>query len=444
MSFRAARFAVIDDNPRHVEVLRSALDLLGKPCLGMVYSAADGPTAGWLKGVRVLFLDLHLSQGGLGTDDERHFAVISDLLMQSSSPLGGPFMIVLWTESPEQEQNLRRHLMERIPEDFKYACPVELVSLPKKEFLNTELQDVRDVGALKDAVAQRIAASAQLAAIMAWEDDVHNAAAEALSSLMNSIPTDQRTPQLYGAALSKILNRLAASVVGQANVAGDPRSAMSSALAPILADRIQNQAADEDVQQLWRNALPVGDVGQASAEEAGRVNRMLHVASASAERLNGKDWGVVTSLPFAETSGDFLEHFGLAASEALAEQYFVKQEDMAKGVWRLVQIGAACDHAQPKPMPIPYVLALEFPADVKRSTKNPSRPQEWVSPTFQNEGASGQFVLVANARYVISLSKARADQLQVHYRLREQLLVQLIRRVTDYIARPGVVELRSN
>lgn len=441
MTVRASRFAVIDDNEDHVRIIKRALESLGKHCLGMVYTAEEGPRAGWLRGVRVLFLDLHLSTGGLGTTDERHFAVISDLLIQSTSPVGGPFIIVLWTESPEQESELKRHLFERIPLEHAHARPIEIVALPKRTFLNARGDDVNDVIELQAAVAQKIMASPQLAAIMAWEDDVHAAAAETLSSLLTSIPGEHRVPARYGENLAKVMTRLASSAVGSANVKQDPRAAMSASLAPILADRIQNQSADNEIAQVWQSALTPGALEKPSFEEAARVNRMLHIASAESEKVTGNDWGAVVDLPFYSSELKFSEMFGLESIAAMTEQYFVsKRESCGSCAWRMIHLGAACDHAQPKDMPASFILALEVPRETARA-KSRLRPQEWVSPIFQREGSDGQFYLVANARYVVTFTRARAAKFRSRYRLREQLLSQLVKHAADYSARPGIVAL---
>lgn len=441
MTVRAARFAVIDDNESHVRIIKGALDRLGKPCLGMVYTVEEGPRAGWLRGVRVLFLDLHLSAGGLGTTDERHFSVISDLLIQSASPVGGPFIIVLWTESPEQESELKRHISERIPAEHFYARPVDVVALPKRSFLNAAGNDVNDTSELETAIARKIMSSPQLAAIMAWEDDVHAAAAETLSGLLASIPDEHRIPERYGQALDKVMTRLASSVVGAANVSQDPRAAMSAALAPILADRIQNQEADGPTAGVWRAAITQNVTERPSAEEAARVNRMLHIASTNAETITGNDWGAVVDLPVYSADKKFLDLFGIESVAALRDQYFISESSAyAACTWRLIHLGAACDHAQPKDMPASFVLALEVPSEVKRQ-RGGLRPQEWVSPTFQKDGAAGQFTLVANARYVVSVTRSKAASFQARYRLREQLLSHLIKHVADYGSRPGVVAL---
>ena len=60
---------------------------------------------------------------------------------------------------------------------------------------------------------------------------------------------------------------------------------------------------------------------------------------------------------------------------------------------RLVRVGAACDHAQNRSGPLPYLLGLEIPFNVERQPDNTGVARlpasEWSSPILLLEPTSG-------------------------------------------------------
>ena len=113
----------------------------------------------------------------------------------------------------------------------------------------------------------------QLAALVAWETDVQAAAGATLSALVELVPEEARNSALFASAVDEILSRLAREAVGQHHVAIDPRAAITSALAPILADRIVNQDVPDAAAALWRQAVTWDGREQLDPARAGKVNR---------------------------------------------------------------------------------------------------------------------------------------------------------------------------
>ena len=74
----------------------------------------------------------------------------------------------------------------------------------------------------------------------------------------------------------------------------NPRATITTALAPILADRILNQGISEAARKIWGSAVTRHQdktLEEASPMEAGEINRMLHLAVPGAETLLPTDWG---------------------------------------------------------------------------------------------------------------------------------------------------------
>ena len=322
-----------------------------------------------------------------------------------------------------------------------HARPLAIVGLPKGRFINVNTgEPLADrANALRTAVEAAVGAKPQLAALLSWEADVQAAAGATLATLMELVPDKKRNSASFAKGLDEILSRLARGAVGQPHVAADPRAAITSALAPILADRIVHQRASETASEVWSSALTWKGQEKLPPADSGKVNRMLHVAVPPSETIRPVDWGAVVEFPDAWWGDDELpKRFGVTPDQLLGGEYKL-ESDRERCRPRLIRIGAACDYAQNRAGPLTYLFGLEIPEGVKRSGKPPA--SVWFSPTLLVEPGDGPFVLAVNARYPLNAVPADAQAWQPVYRLREQLLMHLISHAGGYLARPGIVQL---
>ena len=442
--FTPPRFVVVDDKPAHLTAVLDVFQKIGTPCLGIAYDPERDLDRRNFEAVRGLFLDLHLTDLAATTDKRRHFAIIAGLLEDNISPAGGPFILVVWTEHEAEVEGLRVWLDEAgaIDPEKPHARPLAIVGLPKGRFINVNTGEplAGKADALRDAVQAAVSEKPQLAALLSWEADVQAAAGATLATLMELVPDEKRNSASFAEGLDQILSRLAREAVGEPHVADDPRAAITSALAPILADRIVHQRASEASSEVWRNALTWDGQGRPDSAASGKVNRMLHVAVRPSEAIRPIDWGAVVEFPDVWWGDDELPNrFGVAPDKLLGDEYKLKPEDWERCRPRLVRIGAACDYAQNRAGPLTYLFGLEIPVTVKRSGKSPA--SEWSSPTLIVEPDDGPFFLAVNARYPLNVVPADAKAWQPVYRLREQLLMHLISHAGSYLARPGIVQL---
>jgi len=449
--FTPPRFVVVDDKPEHLTAVLDVFQELGTPCLGITYDPERGLDKRNFEGVRTLFLDLHLTDLVATTDEKRHFSVIGSLLEDNISPTGGPFILVVWTEHEVEVEELRAYLddADTIDSEKPYARPLAIVGLPKGRFINVNTGEplAGRADALRDAVEAAVGKKPQLAALLSWEADVQAAAGATLATLMDLVPGEKRNNAFFAEGLDEILSRLAREAVGQPHVASDPRAAITSALAPILADRIVNQQASEAASEAWCRALTWNGRGRLDPTASGKVNRMLHVAVPPSETIRPTDWGAVVEFPDAWWKDDELRNrFGVTPDRLLEDEYKLEKlepEDRARCRPRLIRIGASCDYAQNRSGPLTYLFGLEIPMEVERRRKKGKKPpaSEWSSPTLVVEPDDGPFVLAVNARYPLNAVPADAEAWHPVYRLRERLLMHLISHAGSYLARPGIVQL---
>ena len=446
--FVPPRFVIVDDRPDHLKAILNVFQELGSPCLGIVYDSAGELDRRNFEGVRALFLDLHLIDPAATTDETRHYAIIAGILEDNISAAGGPFVLVVWTEHEHSAANLVDYLDESLDSAKPHARPLAITSLPKERFIDiaTGEAQVDRAKELRNAVECAVGGNPQLAALVAWESGIQAAAGATISALMELVPEEQRNTSSFAGGLNEILTRLAQGAVGRPNVAIDPRAAIASALTPILADRLLNQEVSVADIAIWTEALTWPGREPLDSIRAGKINRMLQVAIMPSETIRSTDWGAVVEFPDDWwNNGELRSRFGVTQGQLLGGEFKLSTADRDRCRPRLIRVGAACDYAQDRSGPIPYLFGLEICCDIERKQDYTGmvRPpaSEWRSPNLLLDPDFGPFFLAVNSRYGLSVPSADAENWRPLYRLREQLLMQLISHASNYLARLGIVQL---
>lgn len=420
----------IDDQQDHLTGLANGLNRHGVACLQIHFTGDPGGIKP-CPHVRIIFADLHL---GTGTPSDHHtdFSTIGGLLEDSIKP-SGPYFIVLWTRYPEQAENLRSFLEDRLHAVTK---PFSVLPLAKDDHLDED-GEVRDEKKLIEAIVALTEKLPQIRALFHWESRVLGAAGRTVSSLLELASAQQGDKRAD--EVGRILARLGMEAVGKAHVASDRFRAVNEALLPILADRIANLRSVESDDEIWSAALDVGGGSTGlSVEEAAKLNRLAHVADPSSENVSER--GVAVVLP-ESYRGNFGSTFGIDEKDAARHQFrckdFAPDDDRFR--WVLLQAQAACDHAQSQPGPVPFYLGLDLPE--KHELKNEKAPASlWSSPAFEFNGQVR--LLHVSARFPVSLTPGEVQDAKPIYRLREQILNDFIYHVHSHGARPGMISFR--
>ena len=423
MMLTAPRIIAIDDERSHLEGLTKSLNQYGVACL-QIHFTGDTERVKPCPHVRVIFADLHLGAGLPASDYKKDFSMIGSLIQETVKP-SGPYFIVLWTRYPEQASNLQRYLRERLKGVTK---PFGVLSLDKADHLD-QADNVKCTKKLVDAIMDIARKQPQIAALLNWEERVLGAAAETVSSVVADRPQE----------VGRLLARLAVEGVGKEHVDRDRLRAVNEALLPILADRISTLRARNDGKEVWEHVFSQSDIqGALSQEEAANLNRIFHIAL---DADTGAERGAVISLPDCYSGDQFTKVFSLCQHSAAVKQFFYKKSiaDSAQFRWVLVQAQAACDYAQNQPGPLPFYLGLDLEESNKRRDKPPAAL--WTSPPFKLDNKVR--VLRVSARFQVSLPFEIAEGIQPLYRLRDQLLADLIHHVHTYGARPGMISFRK-
>jgi hypothetical protein len=436
--FTAPRFLAVDDKKEHLDAIVQTFQLIGTPCMGVHYNPETPLDKSYFRGVRALFLDLHLIPTIPGTDEKKHFTHIASILEDNIDPAAGPYILIVWTQYEGVADGLIQYLDANLEPT---ARPIAVLPLAKEDYIDIATGAPQHAAALREAIEKLLTSNAQLAALLSWESDVLAAAGATLAALLELVPTASRQTALYPGALDTQLSRLAVAAAGPKNVTNDKRAALNAALSPILSDRIQNQIVSQSQQTIWDRAITKDQDEHLNTgltfTDAGRVNKMLHLATPEGEKISPSDWGAVVDFPPNwKTDEQMKRIFSSTLAEIINRDFKVKPQDVARCQARLVRVGAVCDQAQGNTGPVPYLMALEIPAEVKRDKPTDA---EWKSPAFVLQVLNEPFRLHVNSRHLVTRTYPQIGGWTVRYRLREQVLMDLIAHAAGYISRPGIV-----
>lgn len=462
--FLHSRFVVVDDKAHHLKGIKETLDTLRLDCHSKLYD--DEVVGDWvpLPGTRILFLDQYLLSGTtVSTDKKAAFAAIQDVITKVICPDSGPYGLILWADDPDLDE-LKKNLFERFTDKEASYLPVFFAALTKGDYIDTSDGTVKEPEKLQDDIRERIAQSPQMKALLSWETDVAVAAGAVLRSIVDLVPLEKRATADFGQELGEVLYRISQAGAGVDRAEENPREAINRVLVPILADRITEHDPQGDATTSWEEALnapenpkhPVPIPVQAS------VNTAMHISFARAEGsipISSKELGAVVELPEGDID-DFLKaNFGFDHVKFLQDVFKVAGEEWADCTPRLIQVGAACDAAQPKPGPLLYLFAVEWPfananglkakgvdgGDPKKNLAFDSgrKPKEleWQSPVLKVGDAPQGGKISVFKNLSIGLAPEKAEGLKAVYRFREELISQLTQDYARYVSRPGIVSL---
>ena len=432
----APRIIAFDDNPPDLKALLQGIHAAGGTCRGYNFSAdPDLMTVTEAPYVRIMFFDLNMISSSAASDFSQHFSTIVNLL-ERVNPIG-PYLLVVWTRYPEQVDGLNSYLNDRA---LLCAKPFMVARLEKEMFID-ENRRIRDLPTFAAKIKSFINESPALAALVDWEEKVFAAAAKTLSNIIMFGRLD-KSAETQQQDVSRVLTKMAQDAVGSENVATHPSRAVCDALLPVLADHVSSSNSDVRDDPLWQEAIRNPDEQPSiSEEEAAALNGAIHIANDIGED-RGAERGSVMAMRCALVDRDFESIFGIEESEAAAKQFLCKDFDNNNETfrWVLVQVQAACDYAQGQPGPLPFYLGLDMPVTARnKSRKMPAAL--WVSPPFKTNADIR--LLSVNIRFHLSLTTAQARNIEPHFRLREQILGELINHAQGNATRPGIISFGS-
>lgn len=448
------KIIAIDDNPDELKVITDTLRDLGSPCLGLLFEKGTVTVPTRMKGVRIIFMDINLLAGPAASIGTKDYAAIETELKKVLDPANGPYILVTWTTASAYHDDLLKYLDERMT---GIPRPAASAMLAKEKFIAGGIK----ADELKAAILDAVTVSKQMRALLDWESQVLQAAGATVQSLLDTIPNDKYRQKNIGTLLEEVLSVIVTEVVGAANVEADRVAAVNHGLAPLLLDNLLHIGAQArpESEKIWaaavtKNADALGKM-TVDKEIRARLNTANHLCTDTKqlESTRSTDRGAV--IPFPRHMKDFPSNqvASIVANpkpedheaEFLLAQFLsntggdgrVKlKEQMKECRWLLLETQAACDHSNNKAGLHRYVLALEVPADLATGLSIKGGDSFYKTPIFVAETKKKRLLL--NFRYVFGVTPAEVADVKPVFRLRDQLLQEILFRLASYGSRPGI------
>lgn len=433
------RIMVVDDDKLHSDAIADALRRVGVECVPAHYDGENPESLHpALRGVRILLSDLHLIPGAQTANINQICQPIVELI-EGGVTAQTPFVLVLWTAHPNELEEVRRHLMERLAEAHR---PLAIYALDKNHHMAGG-NAVADAEGLLTALSQRLREMPAAAALLEWEEMLAKSARSAVDELHRMV-LEVRGPLDYATALATLLARFAEHAMGKANAAERPVCGLSEVLVPIIADALSSNAGGAS-QEIWTPTLrAANDAGMANV--SGRMNGRLHIGGTTDHgvEVSIKEPGVVIELPAALIENQaFSYRFGQSLADTKrAVIRNVQNIDQLPCTPVLVHIEAACDHAQAQKGPLLFALGFVINVTDKKSG---SLPQSWwASPPLQRSDipalANADKVLLVNTRMLFIPVGTDLNAPVIRFRLRPTLAGLLSFHFGTRTIRPGIVQ----
>jgi hypothetical protein len=424
--FPGAKIVAIDDQRQELDVIVGTLRSLGLACISYNYPDEVPEDSVRFTGIRVIFLDINLIGG---TSPGSNSLVLNAPVSMVERLVGednGPYALISWSST-----TLHQALMQRIRSSQTLSA--------RQPFYDCALSKslAGDPGRLRAEVERILLENAPFGALLDWERRVSRAG-EAVLRDIQALSSDY--PGTTAAQrMDSMLSRLAVEAFGKTHAGEHRFEAVNEALLPILGDALISQFFSEPAGKIWDKAVTRcgADLRLATAARA-KLNTAFSLEVSGDVKPFRR--GAVLEVPadwLAERQ--FRMRFGTSAAEIEREVFAFNITPVIK--WILIQKQAACDFAQPKIGPIPYVLAVVVPGTARSAKKQPAyvfkTPTLNASPSFCADNFS--IWVLNNISIGLSKTALSRKRFNVLGRLKEPILESLVHEHHEHGSRPGFI-----
>ena len=447
----APRVIAVDNDPAHLQALEAAFDGLGGLCECIEFSRATGRTVPFMSGVRILFMDINLMPGaGGGVFSPRTGSPIATVIRKLIGQENGPYALITWTANTPMHNDLVNWLEDNLEPNLR---PCATYCLSKEE----HLEDAPALIAKLKTIHNDIPG---LAMLLDWERAVTKAADRSVHQIA-------QLSGLYGRAQGNAVAEAVFAISGAAAGAEEARRrpfyAFTNGMSAVLADQMDAAPSDVTIEDAWKRVLVQAAPAPASDIQRAALNTFFHYETAPA--LPSEGLGSVFAANFRQIREFFLPRFTTSRSALLSNEFIpirnnrliadAERAAFARACrWRLIQLGASCDHSNGKVRVLDSLLAVEVPEALFDDTDLPRRANgrstfrdtpaqsDWLfqTPPFLRDGQ--RYVLVVNLRYRVGLPLTTVSDFPRLGRLREGLATEIAAHSANFSTRPGIIEFR--
>ncbi|KFE54204.1 hypothetical protein [Pseudomonas syringae] len=439
------RVAAIDNEQSHLDKIYSALVSSGFWVMPFLYDFGTvKPTPpNPYNGIRIVFTDIHLVDGGMNNMAQQALAIIACL---KKVVCDGPYVLIFWTKFPDDAKVVFEDIVARA-KDNECVAPVAYGCMDKGLVLGLEEYPDR-LPEILTQLNEAIESCGALLLSISWEERVSQAAIRSTYRLFDL--AHQQSPSDPLTNWHQLLAYLSTEAVGEAQAAIAPVAAMDVALLPILEDRLH--ISFENVESL--NELLGQQFGKSNLVSKSALNAHYLVSTLSSSSKNSPSTrGVVSVIDRGAWDAHQLELWGQTCNDVLVKEFFLPAQKFDKKFMDslspcVVTLTPECDDVQGKVGSYRYLLGVLIPysdsvrsfyySKSKRQYSNLSIFDVGVLSIDVGDGVKDYCLLISSNRF---FAKPTTDLLHAvpKLRLRRATLEELSHHYATHARRPGVM-----
>ncbi|WP_144883689.1 hypothetical protein [Leclercia adecarboxylata] len=453
--------AIVDDEITQLNDIQSAFFRAGYPCLPIHYSFDDFENASGIDHIdikfnpRLLVTDLNLQNGALGGADSMSLVFPIYKLLEKMD-ISGPYVLIFWSRIPEEVESVMNLLQERFYD--KINLPLFYTCIDKTDYLGSI-----NTNKLKIKLEEIINENSLINAIFDWELRVSQAATNTTNTLFSiTRPKIDDISDSYQAShsinLKKVLASIGNEAVGLSNAKSNSEEALDIGLHPVLNDHLSTSNLSRK-SMLWANAIP--DLGMKINLENSlktKLNTFYHIESVASnypKSCRGSFLNLSKDITENATKREKIEkRLGQSLSGIIEEEFldYYKnkpselKEFLAETTLGFIEVSAECDQAQKKVKLHRYLLAALTPVKTKSYEINLKKFNLAHNGIYKlpdiciNER---DYILQCSFKYQIgSIPDENIWFGDTHFRIRDQVMSELVFNFSHHISRPGIICFR--
>lgn len=424
------KIVLIDDDEKELSRLSQVFYDKGIGCRKLVYDAFyDRP----LSNVRILFMDINLSNANEG-DDKKRNSTLKDALNLYISQDNGPYVLVFWTSNVEWKDSFLE-FMKRDEEGLPVS-PIFITTIAKEEF------SVEKIDAIFDESPVRI--------LFEYEEEMARSVSDATNQILNTIPKDNTwgKTSLFDENCKEVFATIAKQLAGYQFAKQDPDKAIKEALIPLYAYAFLNCKSN-----LWRKTLSEifdkkksDEISLPYGYDVALLNTIFHIDNTGS--FSNVCRGVVSAIDVDKFekffSISFPDWFGITLPG-------IDKSNRKKSKPICVEISSACDFSQSKKRTNKYLLGVVCPEDIVEIVKsneikndNPIKLGEYsllIKESFLNRDE--KVVFCFNLNYTFTISKETEYIMGNSIcQFKKELMDMIGNRYANHISRIGITSFR--
>ncbi len=434
------QIVVVDDVPEALDAIQKALYENGTSCLPVQVVNAKAQLRKPLKGVRLIFFDIHYLPGtpsGAATFDAAGLVLESVLAADN-----GPYILITWSTYAKQHDDFMKHLSKNFP---NIPAPAMSAVMDKEQFKTGDKFEIEKIITKMEAI---VSSNPIVNALLCWVGAAREAGDKVVLSLFDMLPRQERFLPIDGDKLNKLIIAIAQAALGKDNVKDNRLGAINEGLGPLLLDKLMHTTAEESpvLAATLEAAMPeqkLKDLVVLENEKKGILHSMHHLSLPDVDNVLPGHRGVACTLP----EGCTVEQLtGIKEQKNLLKSYVKIKVDCDPGVladhtrWVVVFLKPKCDQAQPKPGTNRAVLALEVSDPMPPGITKAKYEALYGTPCYQREGRIRRLYL--NWQFLLPITDEQCNNSTALFRFRDSICSHMESHFANHAQRPGIIKFR--